>query len=232
MSTPHISAEKGDFAKTVLMPGDPLRAKYIAENFLEKSRLVNQVRGMLGYTGEYNGKPVSVMASGMGMPSIGIYSYELFSFYDVDNIIRVGTAGAVSDKLKIRNVVLAASAATNSSFSIQYRLPGSPAPSADFGLLMRAFKASEGLGKQVHVGTVFSTDFFYDDAQSLSEWKKIGVLATEMECAALYLNAARLSKHALGILTISDCPFTGESCSSQEREKTFGDMIKIALECI
>ena len=232
MSTPHISAEKGDFAKTVLMPGDPLRAKYIAERFLESPRLVNQVRGMLGYTGEYKGRPVSVMASGMGMPSIGIYSYELFSFYDVDSIIRVGTAGAVSDKLGLRDVVLAVSAATNSSFSVQYRLPGSPAPSGDFDLLLRAYNASESLGKKVRAGTVLSTDFFYDDADSLSDWRKIGVLAVEMECAALYLNAARLSKRALGILTISDCPFTGESCSSQEREKTFDDMIKIALECI
>lgn len=230
MSTPHISAEKGDFAKTVLMPGDPLRAKYIAENFLEEPKLLNSVRGMLGYTGKYKGKPVSVMGSGMGMPSIGIYSYELFKFYDVENIIRIGTAGGVSEKIKLRDIVAAMSAATNSGFAAQYGLPGIPAPTADFSLLYAAVNKAAELGQSVHVGQVFSTDCFYDDSESLVKWRKLGILATEMECAALYLNAARLGKKALAICTVSDCPLTGESCSSSEREKGFVDMMRLALE--
>ena len=229
MSTPHIKAEKGDFAKTVLMPGDPLRAKYIAENFLENAVLVNEVRGMLGYTGYYNNKKVSVMASGMGMPSMGIYSYELFKFFDVDNIIRIGTAGAVSEKLGLRDIVLAMSSCTNSNFALQYGLNGTVAPTASFELLRRAYEQAEKLNKKVYVGSVYTTDLFYDDSDSLADWRKLGILATEMESAALYLNAARLGKNALCICTISDCPLTGESCSSDEREKTFNDMIQIAL---
>ena len=230
MSTPHNKAEKGDFAKTVIMPGDPLRAKYIAENFIENPVLINDVRGMFAYTGTYRNKPVSVMASGMGMPSMGIYSYELYSFYDVENIIRVGTAGAVSEKLGLRDIVLAMSCAVNSSFSMQYRLPGTIPPTASFELLKNAYDNALLLNKEVHVGTVFTTDFFYDDANSLAEWRRLGVLATEMESAALYLNAARLEKKALCICTISDCPLTGESCSAKERETSFNDMIEIALE--
>lgn len=230
MPTPHISAEKGDFAKTVLMPGDPLRAKFIAENFLEEPKLVNSVRGMLGYTGKYKQKPVSVMGSGMGMPSIGIYSYELYEFYDVENIIRIGTAGGVSEDIKVRDIVLAMSAATNSNFAAQYGLPGDPAPTADFSLLYAAYQKAAELGQKVHIGQVYSTDVFYDDSESLIKWRKIGILATEMECAALYLNAARLGKKALAICTVSDCPLSGESCSSSERENGFVDMMKLALE--
>lgn len=231
MSTPHINAEKGDFAKTVLMPGDPLRAKYIAENFLDNINQVNSVRGMLGYTGFYKGSPVSVMASGMGMPSMGIYSYELFKFFDVENIIRIGTAGAISEKLHLRDVVLAMASATNSNYAAQYRLPGTPVPTASYELLKTADLTAQKLGKNVTVGTILSSDTFYDDASSLSEWRKLGVLAIEMESAALYFNAARLGKNALCICTISDCPLTGEECSSEERETTFNDMVKIALEC-
>ena len=230
MGTPHINAEPGDFAQTVLMPGDPLRAKFIAETFLTNVRQVNEVRGMLGFTGEYPGKPVSVMGSGMGMPSIGIYSYELFRFFGVENIIRVGTAGAVSADLKVRDVVLAMSAATNSNFAAQYRLPGTPAPTAGFSLLHTAYQTALARQQKVFVGTVYSTDVFYDDAESLIEWRKLGVLATEMECAALYFNAARLGKQALTICTVSDCPLTGESCSPKEREVSFRDMILLALE--
>ena len=232
MATEHNSAEKGDFAKTVLMPGDPLRAKYIAENFLTEARLVNEVRGMLAYTGSYNGKLVSVMASGMGMPSMGIYSYELFRFYDVENIIRIGTAGAISDNLNLRDVVLAMACATNSNFAAQYRLPGTPAPTASYRLLKTAEEKASLFGKTVHVGTMLCSDMFYDDAASLAEWKKLGVLAIDMESAALYFNAARTGKNALCICTISDCPLRGEECSAEERQNTFNDMIKIALECV
>ena len=232
MSTPHIKAEKDDFAKTVLMPGDPLRAKYIAEKYLENAVLVNDVRGMLGYTGTYKNKPVSVMASGMGMPSMAIYSYELFKFFDVENIIRIGTAGAISDKLGLRDIVIAMSACTNSNFAAQYGLSGNIAPTSSFELLKKAFETAQRLNKKVYVGSVYTTDIFYDDNDNLADWRKLGILATEMECAALYLNAARLGKNALCICTISDCPLTGESCTSDEREKTFNDMMEIALESL
>ncbi len=232
MATPHIKAEKGDFAKTVLMPGDPLRAKYIAEKYLENAVLVNDVRGMLGYTGTYKNKPVSVMASGMGMPSMAIYSYELFKFFDVENIIRIGTAGAISDKLGLRDIVIAMSACTNSNFAAQYGLSGNIAPTSSFELLKKAFETAQRLNKKVYVGSVYTTDIFYNDTDNLADWRKLGILATEMECAALYLNAARLGKNALCICTISDCPLTGESCTSDEREKTFNDMMEIALESL
>ncbi|MBQ9460950.1 MAG: purine-nucleoside phosphorylase [Clostridia bacterium] len=231
MATPHISAEKGDFAKTVLMPGDPLRAKLIAENFLEDARLVNEVRGALGYTGQYNGKSVSVMASGMGVPSIGIYSYELFKFYGVENIIRIGTAGALSSRLRVRDIVMAMSAATDSNFSAQYELPGTPAPTASFELLIKAYECAQQMGLDIKAGQILTSDVFYSEADNLAKWQKMGVLAVEMECAALYLNAARLGKNALAICTISDCPLTGESSSSEEREKSFTDMMKLGLEC-
>lgn len=230
MPTPHNSAEKGDIAETVLMPGDPQRAKFAAKNFLENAQLVNSVRGTLAYTGLYKGKPVSIMASGMGMPSIGIYSYELYKYYDVKNIIRIGSAGAISDELHLRDIVIASACATNSNFAAQYRLPGIPAAAADFGLLRKTYDTALKLGKKVHVGTIFSSDTFYDDSDSLAEWKKMGVLAVEMESYALYLTASRLDRKALCICTISDCPFTGEECTADERETTFGDMIELALE--
>ena len=232
MPTPHNSAAKGEIAKTVLMPGDPLRAKYIAETYLEDAGLVNEVRGMYAYTGRYKGKEVSVMASGMGMPSMGIYSYELFSEYDVDNIIRIGTAGAISEKLKIRDVVLAIASCTRSTYADQFGLPCTPAAAASYELLRRADDCARELGINVHVGTLLCTDTFYDESGTLADWRKMGVLATEMESAALYYNAARLGKKAICICTISDCPLTGESASAQERQKTFDDMIKLALEMV
>ncbi len=232
LPTPHIAAtSKDDFAKTVLMPGDPLRAKYIAENFLENAVLVNNTRGIQGYTGYYKGKRVSVMASGMGMPSIGIYSYELFNFYDVDTIIRVGSAGAISPDLHIRDVVIGMGACTNSSYAKQYNLPGTFAPIADYETLQNVVKAAEKAGVKPHIGNILSSDTFYDDANSLAQWQKMNVLAIEMECAALYMNAARSGKKALAICTISDCPITsGEECTALEREQTFNRMIEIALE--
>ena len=231
MSTPHNSAYPGQIAKTVLMPGDPLRAKYIAENFLENAVLVNNTRGVQGYTGYYKGKKVSVMASGMGMPSIGIYSYELFNFYDVETIIRVGSAGAISPELHLRDVVIGMGACTNSSYASQFNLPGTFAPIADYATMMNAVKAAEELGVKPHIGNLLSSDTFYDDSNSLADWQKMGVLAVEMECAALYMNAARAGKKALAICTISDCPLTGgEECSALEREQSFNQMIEIALE--
>lgn len=228
--TPHNSANIDDFAKTVLMPGDPLRAKFIAENFLEDPVLVNGVRGINGYTGMYNGKIVSVMASGMGIPSIGIYSYELFNFYNVENIIRIGSAGAISDEVNLRDIVIGQGACTNSNYASQFNLPGTYAPIASYKLLKQAVDFSQDAGVNYKVGNLFSSDTFYDDAASLSDWRKMGVLAVEMESAALYMNAARAGKNALCICTISDCPFTGESCTAEERQNTFTDMMEIALK--
>lgn len=228
--TPHNSANIDDFAKTVLMPGDPLRAKFIAENFLEDPVLVNGVRGINGYTGMYNGKIVSVMASGMGIPSIGIYSYELFNFYNVENIIRIGSAGAISDEVNLRDIVIGQGACTNSNYASQFNLPGTYAPIASYKLLKQAVDFAQEAGVNYKVGNLFSSDTFYDDAASLSDWRKMGVLAVEMESAALYMNAARVGKNALCICTISDCPFTGESCTAEERQNTFTDMMEIALK--
>ncbi len=228
--TPHNSANIDDFAKTVLMPGDPLRAKFIAENFLEDPVLVNGVRGINGYTGMYNGKIVSVMASGMGIPSIGIYSYELFNFYNVENIIRIGSAGAISDEVNLRDIVIGQGACTNSNYANQFNLPGTYAPIASYKLLKQAVDFAQDAGVNYKVGNLFSSDTFYDDAASLSDWRKMGVLAVEMESAALYMNAARAGKNALCICTISDCPFTGESCTAEERQNTFTDMMEIALK--
>lgn len=228
--TPHNSAKLGDIAKTVLMPGDPLRAKFIAETFLEDVKCFNTVRNMLGFTGTYKGKEVSVMGGGMGIPSIGIYSYELFKFYEVDNIIRIGTAGGLDDKVNLRDVVIGLGACTNSNYASQYNLPGTYAPIASFDLVQKAVKNADDLGINTVVGNILSSDTFYDaDETSLTRWKDMGILAVEMEAAALYMNAAYLKKQALCMLTISDCPLKGLSLSSQDRQTSFTDMMKIAL---
>ena len=228
--TPHITAKEGDFARTVLMPGDPLRSRFIAETYLDNPVLVNNTRGVQGYTGTYKGKRVSVMASGMGIPSIGIYSYELFNFYGVENIIRVGTAGGIADTVHIRDVVFGMSAYTNSNFGRQYGFDGNVAPCCSFKLLDAAVRAARGMGIEPNVGAIYSSDIFYDESGSAKVMKKLGVLATEMEAAGLYLNAARLDKNALAICTISDHLFTGESLSAEERQTTFTQMMEIALE--
>ena len=230
MPTPHNSAKPGDFAKTVLMPGDPLRAKFIADTFLDGAKLVNNVRGIHGYTGTYRGVPVSVMASGMGMPSIGIYSYELYSHYGVENILRIGSAGAISDKLKLRDVVAAQGACTNSNFAHQYGLPGPFAPIADYTLLETAVAVSRELGVEMPVGNVLSSDTFYDASGSTMKWAEMGVLAVEMEAAALYMNAAKLGKRGLAIFSISDSLVTGEELDAAQRQTSFTTMMKIALE--
>ncbi len=229
--TPHNEAKSGEIAKTVLMPGDPLRAKFIAENYLEDVVCFNKVRNMLGFTGTYQGKRVSVMGSGMGMPSIGIYSYELYNFYDVDNIIRIGSAGGIAEDIKLRDIVIGMGASTNSNFAAQYKLPGTYAPIADFDLLRKAVEAAERMKIKTVVGNVLSSDTFYDDnKEANSLWRKMNILAVEMEAAALYMNAARAGKKALCILTISDHVFTGESLSAEDRQLTFRDMMEIALE--
>ncbi len=228
--TPHITAKEGDFARTVLMPGDPLRAKFIAETFLTDAKLVNNVRGVQGYTGYYKGKRVSVMASGMGMPSIGIYSYELYNYYGVENIIRIGSAGMISQTLKVRDIVAGVSAYTNSSFGRQFGFDGNLAPCASYELLSKAMEAGKALGQVPVAGAVYSSDTFYDESQPLGKLQKLGVLCVEMEAAALYLNAARAGKNALALLTISDNPFTGEGLSAEDRQLTFTKMMEIALE--
>lgn len=228
--TPHNSAKPQDFAKTVLMPGDPLRAKYIAETFLKDAVLVNNVRDIHGYTGTYKGKRVSVMASGMGMPSMGIYSYELFNFYDVDNIIRIGSAGAIHPDLKLRSIVIGMGACTNSNYLSQYKMPGTYAPIASYELLKKAADKAEEMGLDYKVGNLFSSDIFYDDSVSGLEWQKMGILAVEMESAALYANAARAGKNALCICTISDLLFSDAACTPEERQTSFTQMMELALE--
>lgn len=229
--TPHIEARAGEIAKTVLMPGDPLRAKFIADNFLENAVQYNGVRGMLGFTGTYKGKEISVQGSGMGIPSIGIYSYELFNFYGVENIIRVGTAGGIHPDLKIKDIVIAMGACTDSNYAGQYNLSGSFAPIASYGLLEKAVASARQRGVSFKAGNVLSSDAFYrDDRDAMRNWLKMGVLAVEMESAGLYMNAARAGKNALCILTVSDCIFTGEATTSAERQTAFTDMMEIALE--
>ncbi len=236
--TPHIKATPEQFGKTVLMPGDPNRSRFIAETFLKDAVLVNNVRGVQGYTGFYKDVPVSVMASGMGMPSIGIYSHELFNAFDVDNIIRVGSAGSIQKDVKVMDVIIGMGACTDSNFGMQFRLPGTFAPIADFGLLSKCVEKAKALNMDnYHVGNVLSSDLFYEDnlnlpgyMQSVELWGKMGVLAFEMESAALYMNAARYGKHALGIFTVSNHILTGEDLTPEQRETTFTDMITLALE--
>lgn len=229
--TPHNEAKLGDFAKTVLMPGDPLRAKFIADNYLEETKCVNRVRNMLAFTGKYKGKEISVMGGGMGIPSVGIYSYELFNFYDVENIIRVGSAGSIADEVQLRDIVVAQGACTNSCYADQYDLPGYYAPIGDFGLIKKVVEIADSKGIKTAVGNVLATDIFYDDREdALKRWKKMGVLCAEMEAPALYMNAARAGKKALVMLTISDCPFKGLSLPAQERQESFTQMMEIALE--
>lgn len=229
--TPHISANYGDFAKTVLMPGDPLRSKFIADNFLTDAVLVNSVRGINGYTGYYNGKRVSVMASGMGQPSIGIYSYELYNFYDVESIIRIGSCGAFSPDLHVRDIIVAMGACTNGNYAAQYNLPGTFCPIADFGLIQKATEILDKTKTKYKVGNILSSDMFYDDSNSGMIWAKMGVLGVEMEAAALYCNAAKAGKKALCICTVSDSfVYPEENTTSDERQTTFTAMIKAALE--
>lgn len=228
--TAHITAKKEEIAKTVLMPGDPKRSAFIAKNYLENPVLVNDVRGVQGYTGMYKGKPVTVMASGMGQPSIGIYSYELFKFYDVDAIIRVGSCGSFHPDLHVRDIVIAMGACTNGSFANQFGMPGTFAPIADFDLVRRAAELCEAKGVNYKVGNIFSSDMFYNAAGTDMEWAKMGVLGVEMESAALYCNAAWTGKKALCICTVSDnflCP--EENATVEERQNSFTDMMEVAL---
>ena len=235
--TPHINAKPGDFGQTVLMPGDPLRAKFIAENFLTDPVLVNNVRGVQGYTGTYDGVRVSVMASGMGMPSIGIYSWELYSVFGVENIMRIGSAGALADELQLRDIVIAQGACTDSSWAGQYHLPGTFAPIADFRFLRTCVDIAEEMGARYQVGNLLSSDRFYGDDGGVPEalqanlsWKKMGVMAIEMEAAALYMNAARAGKRALAICTVSDHILRGEYCTAEEPQNSFTQMMELALK--
>lgn len=231
--TPHIGAREGEIADRVIMAGDPLRAKFMAERFLENPVQYNAVRGMLGFTGTYKGKRVSVQGHGMGMPSIGIYSYELFNFYGVKRIIRTGSAGSINAGVKMGDVVIGMGSCTDSNYASQYGLPGTFAPIADFGLVRAAVEKAEELGVRYKVGNILASDFFYgDDADSWKQWQKMGVLAVEMEAAALYMNAARCGGEALCICTISDSLVTGEACSAEERQTSFTNMMDIAFGII
>ena len=230
MSTPHNAASRGDIAKTVLLPGDPLRAKFIAENYLTDVQCYNTVRNMLGFTGIYKGKRVSVQGSGMGIPSIGIYSYELYHEYDVESIIRVGSAGGVGDDIHVRDLVAAMGACTNSNYAAQYGLMGTFAPIASYRLLKAADEAAARRGLNLKVGNILSSDIFYDNSGRQLDWVKMGVLAVEMEAAGLYMNAAAAKREALCICTISDMITTGEALSAEERQTTFRDMMEVALD--
>ena len=230
--TPHISAKKEDIAKTVLMPGDPLRAKFIAETFLESPVIVNNVRGVQGHTGTWKGVPVTVMASGMGIPAIGIYSWELYNFYDVDNIIRIGSAGAMRDDLKLMDIVAGQGACTDSNFAHQFELNGTFAPIADYTLLSNCVEAAKEKGIDMKVGNILSSDNFYSpsNCDDSTKWRDMGVMAVEMEAAGLYMNAARAGKRALCICTISDHLYRSEALSSEQRQLSLTQMIEIALD--
>ena len=230
--TPHIGAQYGEIAETVIMAGDPLSAKFMAEKFLDNPVQFNNVRGMLGFTGTHQGKRVSVMGHGMGIPSIGIYTYELFNFYDVKTIIRVGSAGSINKDLHVGDLVVAQGACTNSNYGDQYELPGTFAPIADFDLTRRAVEACEKFGYRYKVGNVMSSDTFYTENAHNEKWINMGVLVIEMEAAALYMNAARAGKRALGILTISDHILTGEVTTAEERQNTFTKMMDVAFSLV
>ncbi|KXO16912.1 purine nucleoside phosphorylase [Clostridiales bacterium KA00134] len=229
--TPHNIAKKGEIAKTVLMPGDPLRAKFMAETFLKDSKQVNNVRNMFAYTGTYKQKPVTIMGSGMGCPSMGIYSYELFKFYDVDNIVRIGSCGAFQEDLELYDIILAQGACTNSNYAEQYQLGGVFSAISSFELLEKAYRSAKEKGIKTHVGNILSSDIFYSAIEDYwKPWAKMGVLAVDMEAYALYSNAQYLGKNALTILTVSDSLISKKETSAEEREKNFKDMVEIALE--
>ena len=237
IETPHIVADSKDFAQTVLMPGDPLRSQYIAQNFLTEAKLVNNVRGIQSYTGLYRGTRVSVMASGMGMPSMGIYSHELFTRFEVQNILRIGSAGSIHPQIHVRDLVLGQGACTDSNWAAQFHMPGTFAPIASFEMLCTCVEACKQVGANWHVGNLLSSDSFYGDHEAVPEgldspyaWSKMGVMAIEMEAAALYMNAARYGKRALAICTISDHVLTGESLSAADRQNSFTQMMEVALE--
>ena len=241
--TPHINAKPGDFGRTVLMPGDPLRSKFIAENFLENAVLVNNVRGIHGYTGTYHGVKISVMASGMGMPSIGIYSWELYTIFGVENIMRIGSTGAMQENINLRDIVIGQGACTDSNWAGQYHLPGTFAPIADYHMLETCVETAKELGLAYHVGNILSSDRFYGDDGDMTggwignkAWQKMGVMAVEMEAAALYMNAARAGKRLMlankesAICTVSDHLLRNENCTAEERQNGFTNMMKLALE--
>ncbi len=235
--TPHINATPEDFAQTVLMPGDPLRAKFIAETFLTDAKLVNNVRGVHGYTGTYEGTRVSVMASGMGMPSMGIYSYELFHFFGVENIMRIGSAGSYHNDVKVRDIVIGQGACYDSNYAAQFHLPGTFSAISSYRMLSTCVEQAKAMGVNYHVGNLISSDAFYGDLDTVPmaerpvhAWSKMGVMAVEMEAAALYMNAARAGKNALAICTISDHLLTGEATSAEERQNSFTEMMELALE--
>ena len=230
-ATPHIQPNGVPIAKTVLMPGDQLLAKYIADNYLEDVQQFNEVRNMFGYTGTYKGKQISVMGSGMGMPSIGIYSYELYNFFDVETIIRVGSCGALQDDINLYDIIIAQAASTNSSYVDQFNIPGHYSPIADFNLITEAQRHAEALGATTHVGNVLSSDTFYNADETFNtQWQRMGILGIEMESAALYLNATFAGKKALGIFTVSDHIFRDEATTAEERQNAFTQMMEIALE--
>lgn len=230
MSTPHIRAKKGDFAKTVLLPGDPLRAKFIAENFLEQPRLVTDIRNMLGYTGTYQGKPVSVMGTGMGIPSIGIYSHELITEYGVENLIRVGSCGTYREDIELYDIILVQGASTNSNYASTFHLNGQVAALASWDLLYQAFEITKKMNIKVHVGNILSSDIFYhDNPNEWKNWKNMGLLGVEMESYGLYLNAQHLGANALTILTVSDSLVTHQETTAEERQNSFTHMMEIAL---